>query len=338
MGEQQRLKVGILGCGYQGGRLASAIQLSDSLVLTACMDIDPQAAAQLADRVGGAVVYSFVEDLLESPEVEVVMVATPHHALAEISIKAIQAGKHVLAEKPIALDDVQAARVEQALLGKAVCYMAGYSFRYLPAWQKVKELLSQGAVGEILAITGMFGVGALNDDWAARPETGGGPLLFVGSHLIDQVLWYLQDDPLAVNANVHFRVDTQADETSAFRIDFARGATAQLLVTQAVSSMSYRLDIYGRQGRIHLQPCGFLDYEITVTSAALESYRQPALLHPQTDMDPRDHMHRIQLNDFVEAIRAGQQPPINLWDGRRVLKVMDAVFESGRSGKTVVIA
>ena len=338
MQQLRKLKVGIIGCGYQGGRLASAIQLSDSLVVTACMDIDAQAAAELANGVGGVSVHPSVKSLLEDADVDVVMIATPHHVLAEISLKAIQAGKHVLAEKPIGLNDRQAAQVEQALLSKGVCYMAGYSFRYLAAWQKVKELLTQATLGEILAITGLFGTGPLDDGWQATPDTGGGPLLFVGSHLVDQVLWYMQDDPLAVYADVRFRVDTQADEKSSFQISFARGATAQILVTQAVPSMIYRLDIYGRQGQIHMQTSGYLDYEITVSSKIVEEFNQPAVLHPQTALDPRDYMHLQQLNDFVEAIRTSKQPPVNILDGRRVLKVIDAVFESNRIGMPVSIA
>lgn len=334
----EQLKVGIVGCGYQGSRLVSAIQLIDSLVVTACMDIDPQAATELANSVGGASVYPSVEDLLEGSDVDVVMVATPHHVLADVSLKAIQAGKHVLAEKPIGLNDQQAVQVEQALASRRVCYMSGYSFRYLPAWQKVMELLTQGVVGEILAITGTFGTGPLNDDWIARPETGGGPLLFVGSHLIDQILWYLQDDPVAVFADVRYRFDTLADEISAIQIHFTRGAIAQILVTQAFLTMDYRLDIYGRQGRIQMRLSGFLDYELMVSSKVVDEFQQPSVLHPQATMDPRDYMHLHQLNDFVEAIRTGRQPPTNVSDGRRVLKIIDAVLESNRIGKPVNIA
>ena len=91
--------------------------------------------------------------------------------------------------------------------------MSGYSFRYIAAWQKVHELLQAGAVGEIQAITGSrhrpYVVGL-----EASPETGGGPMLYVGSHLVDQMLWYLGEEPVEVYADIRYRADTRADETT----------------------------------------------------------------------------------------------------------------------------
>lgn len=338
MDDDQKLKVGIVGCGYQGGRLASALKLSQGLVLTACMDIDAQAAEELATSLGSVSVYPSLDDLLDQADIDLVMVATPHHTLAEIAIKTIQAGKHVMVEKPIALNDEQAFQIEEALTKSKVICMSGYSFRYLSAWYKVKELLDQGAVGEILAIYGFFGIRALDDGWIAVPKTGGGPLMFIGSHLIDQVLWYVQDEPFEVFADVRYRIDTKADETSAFQIRFANGVTAQLIATQAFTSLFYSLDVYGRQGRLRLNSSGFLDFEITISSNVLEEYKQTVVLHPQAELDPRDFMHVNQFSDLFEAIRIGKQPSPGIVDGRRVLKVIDAIHASSQSGQPVYIA
>ena len=116
--------------------------------------------------------YATTEELLQGTEVDAVFVATSHDALYECSLAAIQAGKHVLAEKPIGMDEKEAAQLEEAVARSNVCFMAGYSFRYIAAWQKVRELLQAGAVGEIQAITGAIGIGSHVVGLAGEPRHG----------------------------------------------------------------------------------------------------------------------------------------------------------------------
>ena len=337
MNDTLKLRVGIVGCGYQGDRLARAIALVDALTVTACADIIPERAVKLAAFAGQANAYASAEELLANGNVDVVMVATPHHVLASISLLAIQAGKHVLGEKPCGMNAGEMAEVEKAAARAGVSYLAGYSFRYIPAWYKVHVLLEQGVVGEIQAVMGCIGVGAMDEGWKSTPETGGGPLLYVGSHLVDQVLWYLQDDPVEVYASTRFRSDTLADETSAFQIKFAKGATAQLMSTQTATSFTNQVDIYGRDGSISLRPCGFLDYEVIVSSRTVEEYKQPAVIHVPVAGDVRDVKHNRQLVEFVQSIRSGEPVFVTAHQARKVMEVIDAVFTSSRTGKPVRI-
>ena len=177
--------------------------------VVACADPDQAAAARIATIAGGAPVYASTEELLRSTEVDAVFVATSHDALYECSLAAIQAGKRVLAEKPIGIDEKEAAQLEEAVAQSNICFMSGYSFRYIAAWQKVRELLQAGAVGEIQAIIGAIGIGPMMAGWKASPDTGGGPMLYVGSHLVDQMLWYMEDEPVEVAADIRYRADTR---------------------------------------------------------------------------------------------------------------------------------
>ena len=268
---------------------------------------------------------------------DAVFVATSHDALYECSLVAIQAGKHVMAEKPIGIDEKEAAQLEEAVARSNVCFMSGYSFRYIAAWQKVAELLQAGAVGEIQAITGAIGIGPMSKGWRASLDTGGGPMLYVGSHLVDQILWYMADDPVEVVADIRYRADTRADETTTFQIQFSRGAVAQGMVTQTSHAGLYsNLDIYGRQGRIGLHGVGFT-YSIDVVSSALPAYSQPTSIHLPQMEDLRILMHQPQLAEFAQAIRERRQPAITVSDGRRVLKVLDAFIRSERAGQPVRI-
>lgn len=334
---QERLRVGIVGCGYQGGRMVEAIARTESLVAVACADPDTEAAIKLADIVGHAMPYSSVDDMLASTTMDAVVVATPHHVLAEVSLKAIEANLHVLAEKPIGINTAEADQIEQAVAKAGVCYMAGYSFRYVGALQQVHDLLVAGAVGEILAVSGSIGIGPIRSGWKSSLSTGGGPLFYIGSHLIDEVLWFVQDDPVEVYANIRYCVDRQADETSVFELSFAKGATAQCLVTQAGDWFYNNVDIYGREGRISLRGPGFLDYEIAATSKALRPYATPTVIRPRLNDDRIILMHVPQLEEFAAAIREHRQPAVDIGAGRRVLQVIDGIFASDASGQVASI-
>jgi predicted dehydrogenase len=334
---QDRLRVGVVGCGYQGGILARTIAESDTFQIAACADPDQAAAGRVAALTENAAMFASIDEMLHHVAVDAVMVATSHDALYECSLAAVRAGKHVLTEKPVGMDEKEAAQLEDAVTRADICFMAGYSFRYFAAWQKAHELLQSGAVGEIHTIVGSMNIGPMSAGWRASPDTGGGPMLYVGSHMIDQILWYLGDDPVEAYAHIRYRADTKADEATAFQIRFARGAVALGTVSQTSSvGLCNNLDIYGRQGSISLRGVGF-NYTVEVLSNALSAYSQPTLIHlPQVE-DLRILMHRPQLAEFAQAIREKQQPACSITDGRRVLKIIDAFIKSNRACQPVRI-
>lgn len=333
MADVDILRVGIVGCGGQGSELAIAVTRMDDLRLVACADPDRAAASRLAALGRDVTPHISVDGLLGESEVDVLLIATPHHMLAPTALAALQAGKHVLIEKPIALNAREAAELESAASAAGVHCMSGYSFRYGMA-KHVRDLMNANVVGEIKCISGSIGLPAMNDGWRAYPESGGGPLLYVGSHLVDLMLWFL-DEPVQVNADVQRRADTGADETTAFRIRFASGALGQGLVTQTAPSFFYSLEILGRAGRLVLRGTNFLQYELEVTSKTVAAYTQPTIIRPRIWWDNVAMMFMPELADFAAAIRAGTPAPVTARDGRRVLEVLDAIAESGRTGVPV---
>jgi predicted dehydrogenase len=336
MSSIEKLRVGIAGCGYQGGILAKAISKTQSWQLAACADTNLEAARGLAAGTPDAKAHASVEEMLDRTAVDVVFVATPHEQLCRVALAAIGAGKHVLVEKPIGVREAEAAQIETAAARAGVCVESGYSFRYIPAWWRVHELLEAGAVGEIQAISGVFACSPLLKGWVAAPETGGGPLLFLGSHLIDQILWYVGEAPDEVFGTVSRRPDTKADDTSVFQMHFAGGSTAQCIVTQASAVPVFGLlSVFGREGRISLSPFGFLDFEITVASKKLPEYAEEQKIRIPLADDVRMVKHAAQLEEFAQAIREKRQPRVTVADGRNVLKVIDAVLKSGETHQPI---
>jgi UDP-N-acetyl-2-amino-2-deoxyglucuronate dehydrogenase len=131
--------------------------------------------------------------------------------------------------------------------------------------------------------------------------------------------------------------DTGVDETSAFQIHFSRGAVAQCLVTQAAGPWFDFVNIYGREGSIRLASYNWLRHEITVTSAVTAAYTEPTTIQPRLWGDPILMMLVPEVEEFAAAIVENRQPAITATAGRRVLKVLDAVFESGRMGRPVAL-
>jgi predicted dehydrogenase len=334
MDSQDQVRVGIVGSGYQGRLLAQAIAKTDRLGVIACADPIIDRAADVAALAGHAEAYASADELLDKSEVDAVIIATPHCVLHEIALAAIGRGKHVLAEKPIAMNEREAAKIEAAVARAGTCYMSGYSLRFFVAQKQVFDLLAEGAVGEIQAVTAGIGTGPL-DGWFAEPEMGGGALLYLGSHLVDEILWFVQDEPVQVYAEIRHRPDTGTDETSAFQIRFGGGAVAQCLVTQAVEGWFDFVNIYGREGRIGLASSNWLRYEISVSSTALPAHAEPTTICPRLRGDPIMMMLIPELEEFVSAIQEKRQPAVTVTDGRRVLKVVDAVVESGRTGRAI---
>jgi predicted dehydrogenase len=328
------LRVGLVGCGYEGRCLATAAARTSTVDLVACADPDPAALRSVAALGPAISTYSSVDALLDEAVVDAVLIATPGHVLYPVSLAAIRAGKHVLVEKPIALNAKEAAAVESEAARAGVTYMAGYSCRFSLA-RHVHGLIAAGLAGEICAITAEFGCERLDRGWLAYPETGGGPLLFLGSHLVDMVLWFAGDDPVEVSAHVRRRDDTGADDTSTFLVQFARGALAQCLVTQAASTFFFTVDVHGRAGRVTLRGWNFLEYEVEVRSTAGPLYADPTVIRPHIDRDHITMMLVPELDELANAIADGRPPSITAADGRRVLQVLDAVVAASRVGGPV---
>ena len=305
--------------------------------LAACADPDLAAAARVAALAGGAATFASVDEMLASGEVDVVFVATPHHVLYESSLAAIQAGKHVLAEKPIGMDEKEAAQLEEAVARSGVCFMTGYSFRYIAALQKVWELVQAGAVGEIHTITGSIGVGPMSSGWRAGPETGGGPLLYVGSHLVDAMLWYMQDEPVtglcgcALSGGYPGRRDDDVSDS----VCPGRGGSGDGDPDRQGSLLSAGPAWAARDA----SACA--GWALPTRSMWKAAFCPP-MPNRRRCVYPRYPtfgilMHTPQLAEFAAAIHEKRQPSVTVTDGRRVLRVLDGIIKSGRRGEPIRI-
>lgn len=191
-----RLRVGIVGCGLIGARRAAALTPADELV--GCCDVRPEAARELAASHGAAACSTLAELLALAPDV--VIVATVHDWLAELSEQAMLAGAHVLVEKPAGVGGEEIARLIRLQRESGRLVKVGFNHRFHPAIARAAAEAHSGAHGELLHLRATYGHGGrpgYEREWRADPaRSGGGELIDQGMHLLDLTNWIAGPLPL----------------------------------------------------------------------------------------------------------------------------------------------
>ncbi len=181
----------IVGCGLIGQKRARA--LSGARVI-ACCDIVGERAQSLA-RAHGATFCDDWRDAVARDDVDLVIVATTNDMLAPVSLAAIEAGKHVLVEKPAARSATDIEPLIEAARRRDVRVRVGFNHRYHPALLKTREIVDSGALGDLMFVRARYGHGGrigYDQEWRANPEkSGGGELIDQGVHVIDLARWFL---------------------------------------------------------------------------------------------------------------------------------------------------
>jgi predicted dehydrogenase len=322
--------VGIVGCGLIGQKRAKALGSGGKLV--ACADIDVSRAENLA-RTSAAKVFRDWRELVWSPEVEVVIVATLHDSLAEITRTAAEAGKHVLVEKPAARN---AAELEPVILAAAkhgVKVHVGFNHRYHRSLRKAKEIVDSGALGELMFVRARYGHGArigYDKEWRANPAlSGGGELIDQGPHLIDLSRWFL-GEMTDVQGFAHtYYWDMPVDDNGFLLLKTAKKQAAFLHASCTEWKNLFSMEIYGKLGKLDLSGLGG-SYGIE----KITWYRMlPEMGPPETtswEYPMGDDSWAVEMAEFFEDIRLDREPAAGLRDAQAALKIVESVYrESG---------
>ncbi len=328
------VKWGIIGCGnvaeYKSGPALYNVPGSE---LVAVMRRDAERAADFAQRHGAKRYYSTVEDLLADEEVNAVYVATPPHVHAEHTMLAAQAGKHVLCEKPMALNTAECRQMIAACEEAEVQLSVAYYRRYWPIAQKMKQLLSQQVVGQPtmarIEITGRYQPSPDGPPpWRVNPQiAGGGFLTDVGSHRLD-LLVYLLGDVREVSAFVDtLSFDIEVDDSASLLLKFENGAQAVVSCHWNIGAGVDQLEIAGLEGRIYASSVD--GGELTVyTSGDSEEYH---LSRPEIT-----HLNLVE--QFVNCLTAGGPNPLPGEEGMKTTAIMEAAYRSSEQRAAVDIS
>lgn len=320
-------RVAIVGCGLIGHKRAHA--LGDAR-LVICADTDLTRAQKLS-AAHRALATSNWRDAVAHEDVDVVVVATFNAALAEITIAALEAGKHVLVEKPAGCStaEVDAILAAQSRAGRLV--RVGFNHRYHPALLKAYALYSEGVLGEMMFVRGRYGHGGRRGyerEWRADPAfSGGGELIDQGVHLVDLARRFLGDFTTVEGEARTFFWDMPVDDNAFLHLRTASGRTAFLHASCTEWKNLFSLEIYGVDGKVHVEGLGGSYGVERVTW-----YRMlPEMGPPETtawEYPGADRSWELEMREFFEDIQLGRAPSASLSDARAALAIVEKIYQN----------
>jgi predicted dehydrogenase len=314
---------GLVGAGdIARKRVAPALRDVPRSRLLGVARAHAERAEAFAREFGAERWYRDDRELLADPDVDAVYLATPVHRHAGQAIAAAEAGKHVLCEKPMALDVEECGRMIEAARANGVKLGIAYYRRFYPVVGRIKALLADGEIGTpVLCQVNAFEWLDMRPDhprgWFLRKgESGGGPMFDFGCHRIE-VLLNLFGGVRAVKglvANAFF--DREVEDTAAAVLGFEHGTCAMLAVTHATSEARDTLDLFGTRGMVHVPNLN--RGELMITSGG--STRRE-------DHPPAANLHAPLVQDFVDAVLSDREPAVGGETGRAVAAVEEQIYE-----------
>lgn len=322
--------VAIIGCGLIGQKRA---QVLGPARLVACVDAVLERAEALARLHVGAFATTDWAAVVARPDVEIVIVATTNDSLAQLTQAAVEAGKHVLVEKPAARNTRELEHVMIAARRAERQVRVGFNHRYHPALIKARALIDAGELGPLMFVRGRYGHGGrvgYDQEWRADPQrSGGGELLDQGVHLIDLARWFLGDfDQVQGFAHTYFW-NMPVDDNGFLLLKTPQQQTAFLHVSCTEWKNLFSLEIYGKVGKLQIEGLGG-SYGIE----RLVWYKMlPEMGPPETTIweYPRGDMSwQLEFAEFLADIALQRTPAAKLADAYAALQIVEQVYtESG---------
>lgn len=353
-------RIGIIGVGF-GAQVHVPGFRSEGWDVAAICSRNRDKARKAADEAGIADVHTDPMELMRRNDLRAVSIITPpgaHHAL---SMAALKAGKHVLCEKPFALDARQAAEMRDAAERSGRTAMIAHEFRHTPQRAYIRQLLAENYIGKFqLCTMELFLDRYVTKEprpltWNAYKAEGGGLLGALGSHYIDGLRYWFGEvatvtgridalRPEVIDPATGRTVKAETDDTFSFTLTFKDGGLASMIASFATTpARGARIAVMGDNGTLLAEQPGPnpLENGVVVASrngAPLTELKTPGQYTPF--VDARDHRlmaFRLLVRDFTTGVENGTSPAPNFTDGLRCQQVLDAVRESAASGRTVVL-
>jgi predicted dehydrogenase len=328
----KKVKWGVLGVASIAVRkVIPAMQKGVWSEVTAIASRDERKAQDAAGNLGIPTAYGSYEALLADPEIEAIYNPLPNHLHVPWSIKAAEAGKHVLCEKPISLTVAEAKTLRTARDRCGVKIGEAFMVKTHPQWVRTRELIRKGVIGELRAILGAFSY--FNRDpnnVRSVPEWGGGGLLDIGCYPITTSRFLFGEEPSRVIGLVERDPELKIDRLTSAMLDFPSG---QSVFTCSMQLVPYqRMQFFGTKGRIEIKipfnspndrPCEIL----------IDDGRDVFGGGITTQLIPTCDQYTVQGDAFSRAVREGGEVPVPLEDAIGNMAVIEAVFRSAESGR-----
>ena len=328
----RKVKWGILSAASIALRkVIPGMQAGEWCEITAIASRDKKKAQEAAEALGIPKAYGSYEELLRDPEVEAIYNPLPNHLHVPWSIKAAEAGKHVLCEKPLSLTAAEARTFLVARDRAGVKMGEAFMVRTHPQWLRAREIIRSGAIGDLRVIAGLFFYFNRDpDNVRHKVEWGGGGLLDIGCYPITTSRFIFSEEPLRVFGTLERDPEFGTDRLASAIMEFPSGLATFTIGTQILYYQ--RMQFLGSGGRVEIEvpfnaprdrACRvFVDQTGDLSGAGVRVEELPIC-----------DQYTIQGDVFSQAIRGQRDVPVSIEDAILNMAVIDAVFRSAKSGK-----
>jgi predicted dehydrogenase len=330
--DSEQLGVAVVGYGYWGPNLARNVAESPDMVLKALCERDAVAGAAFSQRFSGVPVHTELDKVLGDESIDAVLIATPpatHHALVK---RALEAGKHVLVEKPLATTTAHAVELVELAEREDLVLMPGHTFVYSPAVNAVRSLLTEGVLGEVYFIT------------SARMNLGkyqrDGVVTDLAPHDLSILMYWLDEPVVQVTCTACTVFQEGVPETAFMTLTFASGTTANIQVSWLAPRKVRQMVVVGSKRMVQYddtasdEPIRVYDRGMDLEWDAPASFGEYQLTYRSGDVIiPRIDAHEplgLEIADFARSIRTGAAPRSNAALGLEIVSVIEAAEASLR--------
>lgn len=332
----ERVRIGVIGCGAiaRYTHLRGYAQLPDEVEVVALADPFRENLNLLGDMhsIPADSRYVSYEDLLARDDIDAVSVCTPNYLHGPQTVDALQAGKHVLCEKPMATTVETAMAMLEAAKDTGKILMVGFTHRYMKHNQVTKQLLDEDAIGKPFMIRvrfahdGPYESWAATTDWFFRPEkAGGGALLDMGIHALD-ICRYMLGEITTISGQLGtFGKDIALEDTAVISLGFGGHAMGYIETGWSSKEGVLGLEVYGTEGSI------VVDYSTPIRIFRASTGKWEEITDAINDSAVAEMRH------FVECVKSGKQPLTSGEDGLISVKLAAAVYESAKTGCVVCL-
>lgn len=327
------LRVAIMGLGSYGTRVAEAMSACKQVKLTGIISGTPSKIVDWQGKynipANNCYNYENFDRIIDNPEIDAVYVITPNALHHDQVIRVARAGKHVICEKPMAINAKEGAEMIAACKQAKVKLLIGYRMHFEPKTLEIIRMRKEGELGKILFFQGQCGFKIGNpDQWRLNKQlSGGGSMMDIGIYAVNGARYMVGEEPVWVTAQETKtnpeKFKEGVDETIQFQFGFPGGAVASCLSTYNMSNLD-RFFLNGEKGFAELQPStGYGPIKGRTNKGELI---QPHVTH-QT----------IQMEEMAGILLAGKQPlvPIDGEEGLKDLIIIDAIYKAAKTGKKI---
>lgn len=320
---EKSIRWGILSTANIGrAAVIPAIQASRNGQVIAVASRDVQKGADFAARMGIARSYGSYEALLDDPEIDAVYIPLPNSLHCDWTVKAAQAGKHILCEKPLALIVTQCLEMDAAAREHGVLLMEAFMYSFHPRTEKVIELVRAGAIGPLRMIQSSFTFRVTRpDNIRLQADLGGGSLMDVGSYCVNICRTLAGEEPVEVQAVAHW-TNSGVDDQMMGSLRFASGLLAQFDCALTLSRRE-QYSVIGVNGYFHV-PSAFLPGK---EETHMHEFREPE--EAWHSFDGRDE-YQCMVEHFADCALKREQPRYSALEAAANMRVIEALYKSAR--------